>query len=154
ELHNNDIIGFGEHGPTVAVRLLSAVPRIDSPRVVTPPIVTPTSTTPPVASPLPAAPQQRRASTGERVAHAVSLQTRRLRAAVAVTFVVLGGLAAALYFKGARETAARDKEIESLIATNAQLTKDFQERLHGDTVLARSLQRYNDSLTRVVQQAK
>src|SRR6185503_7566607 len=61
ELHNNDIIGFGEHGPTVAVRLLSAVPRIDSPRVVTPPIVTPTSTTPPVASPLPAAPQQRRA---------------------------------------------------------------------------------------------
>src|SRR6185503_9567706 len=51
ELHNNDIIGFGEHGPTVAVRFLHAATRVDSPRPAPARIVTPTATVPAGAAP-------------------------------------------------------------------------------------------------------
>jgi S1-C subfamily serine protease len=73
---------------------------------------------------------------------------------VIVTVVVLGGLATGIYLRSAHDRAARDAEIQTLLAANAQMTKDFQTRLQGDTILTKSLQRHNDSLTRAVREAK
>ena len=149
ELHDQDVIAFGEHGPTVAVRLAN---KSGSPIATTvrQEVKPPTD----VVSGKLAATMPPRRSTGERVALAVNQQTRHLRIAVIVTVVVLGGLAMGIYLRSLRDKAARDDEIKALFAANAQITKDFETRLQGDTLLTRNLQRHNDSLTRAVRDAK
>jgi S1-C subfamily serine protease len=94
--------------------------------------------------------------TTERIAIAVHEQTRGLRIAVAAAVVVLGGLAVGLYWMGHREAASRDAEITRLLARNDTASRAFQAQLKGmnDTTLTNSLRRRNDSLTRVVRDAR
>ena len=68
-LRSGDVIGFGEHGPTVSVAFARALPKA-------------------VVSRLP---------TGERVAIAVKQQTRGLRAALVVAVVVIAALIAIVW---------------------------------------------------------
>jgi S1-C subfamily serine protease len=126
ELRDRDVISFGAQGPTLAVAIAGAA----------------------------AHPQQR--PTSERVAIAVKAQTRGLRIAVGAVFVVLGGLAASVYWMGARASTARDAEIRALIAANDQSAKTFQARLQGmnDTALTNGLRRSNDSLAGAYRAAK
>ncbi len=150
ELQDSDVIAFGSHGPTVAVRILGKPATPVSSRV------TEEMPGPPAAAAVAsgAAPVKKpRRNTAERVAIAVREQTRGLKIAAAGAIVVLGGLAAAIYVKGSRDAAARDVEIQKLVSANAQLSKDFETRLEGDTALIMSLRQHNDSLMRDVRQA-
>jgi S1-C subfamily serine protease len=97
-----------------------------------------------------------RRATTERVAIAVKKETHRLRLAVLAAVVVLGGLAVSAYWEGHRDTRARDAEIEQLIASNEQASKEFQTRLSAmhDTALASNLRLRTDSLTTAVRNAR
>ncbi|MEO6878983.1 MAG: FHA domain-containing protein, partial [Gemmatimonadaceae bacterium] len=96
-----------------------------------------------------------RQPTTERVAIAVKQETHRLRVAVIAAVVVLGGFAGSAYWMGHRDTRVRDAEIEQLIATNEQTSKEFQTRLSAmhDTALASNLRLRTDSLTTAVRNA-
>lgn len=124
ELRDNDVIRFGADGPLVSVRIGAGIN------------------------------SDVRRPTAERVAIAVREQTHRLRIAVVVTVVVLGGLAGGIFYTSSRASAERDAEIKRLLATNDKINRDFQTRLQGDTVLTNSLQRHNDSLTSAVRDAR
>jgi S1-C subfamily serine protease len=154
ELKDNDVIAFGAHGPTIAV--------IISGRMATPADwkATADSSRPPPARALaePAdqqAPAKKpRPNTAERVAMAVRAQTRRLWIAIVAIVVVLGGSAAALYVRSARQTAASQAKIATLLEQNEAITKSFQERLRqGDTAIANRMRHINDSLVQALRQA-
>jgi S1-C subfamily serine protease len=96
-----------------------------------------------------------RRATAERVAIAVREETRGLKILVVSAVVVLGGLALGAYWIGHREAAARDAEIQRLLAANEQATREFQTRLQSmdDTALTNSLRRKNDSLQTLARQS-
>ena len=74
----------------------------------------------------------RRRNTAERVAIAVREQTRRLWIAMVVVIVVLGGLAAGLFYKSTREAeASRDAMTKQLLEANEAITRDFQDAVRG-----------------------
>jgi S1-C subfamily serine protease len=95
-----------------------------------------------------------RRATTERVAVAVKQQTLRLRIALVAAGLVLVALGGA-YWVGHRESAARDAEVERLIAANEQASKEFQSRLSAmhDTALADELRRRTESLTAAARNA-
>jgi S1-C subfamily serine protease len=153
-LRDKDVIAFGVEGPKVSVRIVSneampappkTVPHLD---VLTPPTASSANGSRAGA----AAPQRGR--TTERVAFAVKEQTRHLRVAVIAAVVILGGLAAGLYFKSSNEAALRDARIKELVATNEEVNRELKARLQGDTAFTNTLQRHNDSLTRAVRDAR
>ena len=145
-LRNGDVIAFGAHGPTAAVRISGdgATPA-GSPAF---------GSSAQMAAAGPAGSGRR--PTVERIAVAVHEQTRGLRLAIVAVVVALGGLAVAGYWMGHREAAARDTEIEKLIAANDATTKNLQARLRsaGDTTLSNALRRSNDSLLKAVHDAR
>ena len=148
ELRDGDVIAFGVHGPTAAVRISgdrSTPIGARATQLETPALGRPAQ---------PGAPARR--PTVERIAVAVREQTRGLRAAVGGAIVVLGGLAVAGYWIGHRDAAARDTEIEKLIAANQATTKELQSRVQsmGDTALGNELRRRNDSLLNAVRTAR
>jgi S1-C subfamily serine protease len=103
-------------------------------------------------------PQQEpvRQPTMERVPIAVKQQTHTLRMVAIGAVVVLGGIAGVALWIGQRQTAARDAEIQQLVAANEQTTRQFQARLQtmNDTGLTNALQRRLDSLTAAVHEAR
>jgi S1-C subfamily serine protease len=146
ELHDNDLIALGAHGPTMTITL-SAAPLSAS--------VTTAPETPRDPSHIAPEPKLRRTNTSERVAVAVRQQTRRLWTAIVVLVVVLGGTAAAMFIRNARQSAAAQAKIAQLVEQNASITRSFQERLrNGDTVLANRMGHVNDSLVQALRQAK
>jgi len=145
ELHDNDLIGFGAHGPTVTV-MVSATPMLVG--------VTTGPEAPREESDLAIEPKLRRTNTSERVAIAVRQQTRRLWTAIVALVVVLGGTAA-MFIRSARQSAASQAEIAQLIEQNESITRSFQQRLReGDTALANRMGHVNDSLVQALRQAK
>jgi S1-C subfamily serine protease len=125
-LHDGDVIGFGANGPTVSVGL-SAAPRAS------------TTTEPRRRS---------KPTTGERIAIAVKQQTRGLRIAVGASILLLGGLAATAFWWGRRGAAARDQELQRVVAEYNEASKTFETRLQSmsDTSVTNGLRRMNDSL--------
>jgi S1-C subfamily serine protease len=80
---------------------------------------------------------------------------------VIVAIVLLGGVTGAMYWKtsreaekSARDAAERDARIRELMAANEEVNRELKTRLQGDTLLTKSLQRHNDSLTRAVREAR
>lgn len=148
-LHDGDVIAFGAHGPTVAVHIpgnVAATVQRASHAVAAPPLEHPTAG-------VPAAPRR---PTTERVAIAVAEQTRGLRIAVAGVVIVLGGIAAATFWASRRTTAAKDAEIQRLLAANEQESQTFQAQLQGmsDTAVRNDYQRRIDSLMNAARQAR
>src|SRR5262249_36818048 len=93
--------------------------------------------------------------TAERVRVAVRYQTRWLWAAIVVIVVVLGGTAAAMFIRNARQAAASRAEIAKLVEQNVAITRGFQEQLRdGDTALANRMGHINDSLVEALRRAK
>lgn len=125
QLRDGDVISFGAHGPTVKVSLP------DQPGAV------------------PSTPARR--PTVERIAVAVHEQTRGLRYMVAGAVIVLGGLAAGIFWMGRRDAAARDREIARISAALDSASTNFASRMSGmtDTATTNSLRRMNDSLSHV-----
>src|SRR5262249_27205350 len=141
ELRNNDVIAFGAHGPTVSVTvggMASVLPatgdarratgerRDDARAAINAALV----------ATLPSGSGAPRRNTAERVQIAVAEQTRLFRIALVVIVLVLGGTAAAIYVRSARQKAASQAEIAKLLEQNDAITKSFQEQLKGDTAFA------------------
>lgn len=156
ELHDDDIIGFGRNGPTVAVRITGVtVDRAARPSSSETPAASSTPMrTPDVLVRTAASGDLQRASTGERIAVAVRRQTRTLRAGVALAVVLLGGFAGVVYYRGAKQTAESRALIDRLIAENEQTRRDLEEKLKEDTAAASALRQRNDSLLRVIRDAR
>jgi S1-C subfamily serine protease/pSer/pThr/pTyr-binding forkhead associated (FHA) protein len=163
ELRGGDVITFGMGGPTVEVQLHGSRPvgvagaRVSSAAETRPSASVPAPGRPVAASvPAPGAPVTAHRPTTERIAIAVHEQTRGLRMTVGAAVVLLGGLAVGLYWMGHREAVVRDAEIAQLLAKNDSASRAFQDRLRGmnDTTLTNSLRRRNDSLTKVVRDAR
>jgi S1-C subfamily serine protease len=152
ELKDNDVIAFGANGPTVTVNLGGAIAA---------PVVS-NAPAQPAASAAPPSPRAQRPSgakprrnTAERVAIAVREQTRRLWFAIVVIVLALGGTTAAIFIRGARQTAAANDAIAKLLEQNDLITKSFQERLRaGDTAIANRMRHVNDSLVQALRRAK
>lgn len=166
-LRDKDVIAFGLEGPRVVVHIDAPEAEATPPKTMKQP-VPPTPASSPArasvsseaATPVVAAPPQRR-PTSERVAFAVEKQTRRLRIAMIATVVVAGGVAGGVWYKSSRDAAAnahdaaeRDSKIKQLVAANDSVHRELETRLQGDTALTNSLQRHNDSLTRVVRETR
>lgn len=157
ELRDSDVIGFGPQGPTVAVRITGDGTNAAAANA---------SNTPPPASfnrlPTPAHTAQTpmatngapRRNTTERVALAVAQQTKMLRIGVVAAVVLLGGLAGLVYYRSTKQSAESQALIDRLIADNLQTRREFEEKLKGDTALASTLRHRNDSLVRVVREAR
>jgi S1-C subfamily serine protease len=153
-LADDDVIAFGVEGPKVAVRIVSLANATVPPKTVPHlEVATPADLSSAAGLQANVAPPPRRA-TSERVAFAVKEQTRWLRLAVIAAVVVLGGLAAGIYYKSSRDAAANDSRIKGLVATNEQVNRELKARLQGDTALTNTLERHNDSLTRAVRDAR
>lgn len=150
ELRDGDVIAFGAHGPTVAVRIHGrhSTPIGEKATL----LETPAFGAAAQSSPAPGAPRR---PTTERIAIAVKEQTRGLKLALAGIVIVLGGLAATSFFMGRRQAAARDDEIRRLTAEYDSTSKSFEARLQGmnDTSLTNDLRRRNDSLLSAVRGA-
>lgn len=128
EIRTGDVIGFGHHGPTVAVGRAQQTGPIAKPRV----------------------------STGERVAHAVRQQTRMLKIAMTLGVVVLAGVAGALYWMGHREAAESAAKLRAATEAYEETSKRLEARLAAtnDTGLINNLTRQRDSLVAVAQSAR
>jgi S1-C subfamily serine protease len=157
-LRDKDVIAFGLEGPQVSVRIGETLADPTPPKTVPQLDVLPSTNDD--ASGF-AAPAPKRGRTSERVAFAVQEQTRRLRIAVLLAVVLLGGATGALFYKSsrdaeknARDAAERDARIKQLMAANEEVNRELKTRLQGDTVLTNTLQRHNDSLTRAVREAR
>jgi S1-C subfamily serine protease len=155
-LRDRDVIAFGVEGPKVVVHITNAeaAPPALPPKTVPHFEVMTPGAPPPAAVPSAngAGPYRRR--TSQRVAIAVRHQTRRLRVVVMSTVVVLGGLAAAMFYKNSHDTAVTNDRIRRLMAVNDSVDRDLRARLRGDTALTNALQRHNDSLTWAVRDAR
>ena len=148
DLRDGDVIAFGAHGPTVAVRIHGrhSTPIGEKATL----LETPAFGAP--AQPSAAAPHR---PTTERIAIAVREQTRGLKRAIIAIVVVLGGLAAGAVIVARRQSAERDAEIRRLTAEYDSTSKSFEARLEGmnDTALTNDLRRRNDSLMTAVRDA-
>jgi S1-C subfamily serine protease len=148
-LKHGDVIGFGNHGPTVAVAIAPARP---------------------AAAPLPgasaaasaaigasrtAAEAKKRVPTGERVAAAVRQQTRMLKIAMSIGVIALLAVAGGLYWMGHREAAESEARLRAATAAYEETSKQLQARLEStnDTALINTLMRQRDSLVRAARSA-
>jgi S1-C subfamily serine protease len=169
ELHDNDIIAFGATGPKVRVRLAGklATPTHGFPsarELETPPATlsgvgdteersSPASTpakTPAASAPPMAAPARTKRTTGERVAIAVAEQTRNLKLIAGAAVIVLGGLAAGMYFK----TKAANTQIDTLLAELKQQQEDFASKLGANSAIVELSKKRSDSLAKLVRESK
>jgi S1-C subfamily serine protease len=75
---------------------------------------------------------------------------------VIVAVIALGGLAGATFFMSQRASAEHDVEIQQLLASNEEMTRQFQTRLQSmnDTTLTNAMQRRLDSLTASAREAR
>jgi S1-C subfamily serine protease len=156
ELRTNDVIAFGAHGPTVSVTVGGAAPAAPAAadrRPATDDAQRAQMQAALVAT-LPSGSIAPRRNTAERVQIAVAEQTRLFRVAIVVIVLVLGGTAAAIYVRSARQNSASQAEIAGLLEQNDAITKSFQEQLKGDTAFANRMRRINDSLVQAVREAK
>ncbi len=97
-----------------------------------------------------------RQPTTERVAIAVKQQTYMLRIVAFGAVVVLGGLAGGLLWSSRQASAEHDVEIQQLLASNEEMTRQFQTRLQSmnDTALTNAMQRRLDSLIASAREAR
>ena len=149
-LRNGDVIGFGNHGPTVAVGIgptLSAAPHVSSASAAASAAIG--------ASRTAAAEPKKRVATGERVAAAVRQQTRMLKIAMSIGLIALLAVAGGLYWMGHREAAESEERLRAATAAYEETSKQLQSRLAStnDTALINNLTRQRDSLVRVAQSA-
>lgn len=139
-LKDGDIIGFGQHGPTVEVRAKGdptgktpAIPRTGPSKRVKPSEIS-------------------GLSTHERVAVAVREQTRGMKTMLIGSMIGLGGLAIAAYWFGHREASLQVAELTRLMAQSESTTKALRVITRtGDTSFANALTRHSDSLRTKVQ---
>jgi S1-C subfamily serine protease len=153
ELKHGDVIGFGNHGPTVGVSISRPSPPTTVPALSSDAA---SSANAPTAAPAPPPPAPKpRVGTGERVAAAVRQQTRMLKIAMSIGVVVLVAIAAALYWVGHREARASDEKLRAATAAYEESSRRLQAELEGtnDTTLINSLTRQRDSLVRIAQSA-
>lgn len=127
-LKHGDVIGFGNHGPTVAVAIAPART---------------------------AAEAKKRVPTGERVAAAVRQQTRMLKIAMSIGVIALLAVAGGLYWMGHREAAESEARLRAATAAYEETSKQLQARLEStnDTALINTLMRQRDSLVRAARSA-
>ena len=145
ELKNGDVIGFGNHGPTVAVSIGSMVSS-------TAPTVQAAS---PVAGSVPVKAPQPRVGTGERVAAAVRQQTRMLKIAMSIGVIVLIAVGGGLYWMGHREAQQSEEKLRNATAAYEESSRRLQAQVASmnDTTLINTLRRQHDSLVRLAQAA-
>jgi S1-C subfamily serine protease len=144
QLRSGDVIGFGNHGPTMTVAMAAAAA---APSVA--PSVAP-------ANAGGAAEPKKRIGTGERVAAAVRQQTRMLKIAMSIGVVVLLATAGGLYMMGHREAAESEAKLRAATAAYEESSRQLQSRLEStnDTGLINLLTRQRDSLVRLAQSAR
>jgi S1-C subfamily serine protease len=149
ELKNGDVIGFGNHGPTAVVSIVSpTAPAIPAAMAA----ATAPATGAPAAAPAAAKP---RVGTGERVAAAVRQQTRMLKIAMSLGLIVLVAVAGGLYWMGHREAQQSDEKLRAATAAYEESSRRLQAQLEStnDTTFLHALTRQRDSLLRMAQTA-
>src|SRR5262249_2792422 len=117
-LKNGDVIGFGNHGPTIAVTILAAAP--SAPAFAGAPAAASAAIG---ASRTAAAQPKKRVSTGERVATAVRQQTRMLKIAMSLGVIALLAVAGGLYWMGHREAAESEAKLRAATAAYEETSK-------------------------------
>ncbi|MDB4906461.1 MAG: hypothetical protein JWO05_1245 [Gemmatimonadetes bacterium] len=146
ELRSGDLVTLGQAGPQLAVHMADApapATRVSSQaqRASGPPAT-------PVSAPLLHAPDRR--PTVERIAEAVSDQTRSIKQMLLVaTGVAVLGVAIAFWL-GNRESEKQVQQMSDLLAQNQATESQLRARLQGvDTAMFASIRRSNDSLRKL-----
>lgn len=149
-LKTGDVIGFGNHGPTVAIAIASG-----RPHAAHLPDASAAASAAIGASRTAAAESKTRVPTGERVAAAVRQQTRMLKIAMSIGVIAVLAVAGGLYWMGHREAAESEARLRAATAAYEETSKQLQSRLAStnDTALINTLTRQRDSLVRVAQSA-